>query len=465
MGGLLAAGAWLLASPAPAQPLRAGGGGLTLVMGAQHGAAVTLGLDARRTKLSAFPLPEEGLRILWTRQLRPTSQPPVVTEGGEVVVVTDLGEALFLNPDGTDAGHVLVGPGPTSAPTLLADGTLIVVNSLGDVVGVTPQKRQVAFRAHVLAAPPPEENASSPVPRPTGRRFGRGRPGHVSIQTVRDPTLGPGGHAWTLPMDDGGVAVALDRALVLLDATGGVRSRARAPVAVASPLVAMDGSVAFASDAGDVYDWDLTDGEVDGGVRRRGSLGASSDGNLAATDGRHLLAVVHGSRLVSFDLRTGVTEPRATASGAFSGPPAVGQDAIYLQEVTVVGTRVLEVTRDGVASPFPTVLSPASSIFLDAGGGATSALTAADAQLFVDPRGRLAYATLDGHVGVITRDAKYELAPLPCGSPTTTSMAPQRSGPVQVRVAPGFAGLVPAGPGAFVVACESGSVAMLAGVK
>lgn len=196
-------------------------------------------------------------------------------------------------------------------------------------------------------------------------------------------------------------------------------------------------------------------------VRVRGLFGGSVDAAIAALDDRHLLAVVDGARLVSLDLATGDTETRATATGgvftgAFALAPAPG--LALLQEMTLSGTQVLAVDREGHATAFAVPLTTLGARgFADAGSALQAVPT--HTELLADPVGRVAYATVDGHVGVASATTKVELGFLPCGPPLSASAAYVQ----RIRPSAGFAGLVPAGPGAFVVACETGKVSFIRG--
>jgi hypothetical protein len=435
---------------------------LTVIVGTPAGVAVTERLDVARSNVSSVPLPSHSLRILWTRYARPMHQPPVVLADGTVVVVSDDGEALLVSPDGTDRGHVAMGPGPTSAPALLSDGTLVVVNATGDVVGARLDR--IAFRAHVTGALGTSEQpealshiARSPAVRQLGhhlRRAPRPRP-------QRDPE--PASRAWLLPLTDGGAVVAVDRELACIDATGAIRSRASATVAVASPLVATRAGVAFVGDNGEAYTWDLR--TAPDAVSARGSFGGSVDGAVVALDDHSLLTVVPSGRLVSLDLVTGETSTRTRAAGglgiftgAFALEPAPRGTAL-LEEMTLAGTRVVAVDPDGQETPFATLLTTqGAQRALDA--GVAVFLAPSHTMLFADPGGSVAYATVDGHVGVASPTSKVELGTLPCGSPPGPEGNPFRP---NTRASAGFAGLVPAGPGAFVVACDSGRVSFVQG--
>jgi hypothetical protein len=437
---------------------------LSVIVGPAVGAATMERLDVARSNVSALPLPTSSLRMVWTRHVSPLHEPPVVLEDGTVVLVSDDGGALFINRDGTDRGHVSMGPGPTSAPSLLADGTVLVLNGSGDVVGAN--HGAVTFRAHV--AEPDEareavERAHGGPPRAIIGRVGNHVMRSVSRSAPREEPASTRG--WILPLDDGGAVVAAGRELVCIDAVGGVRARATAPVSVASPLLATSRGVAFVADNGDAYVWDRR--AAPDAVSARGSFGGTVEGAVAAEGAHTLVAIVDGSHLASLDLATGETITRVHAgggafagvfTGAFALEPLPGGTAL-VEEMTLLGTRVLAVDHEGHETPFATLLTPqGAQPAPDAGAAASLAPT--HTALFADPRGSVAYGTVDGHVGVASPTSKVELGSLPCGSPPSAGRDPFHQGG---RVSAGFAGLVPAGPGAFVIACEDGRVSFVQG--
>jgi hypothetical protein len=304
------------------------GRGLTLIVDsiASRGRSEvpTEHVDDRRTNASPEPLPGAGLRIVWSRQMPAMAHPPVVARDGTIIVLGQQGEATLINHDGTDRGRVAMGPGPTSAPALLADGTLVALNAAGDLVGV--RGTSVVFRAHVA---PAGEGAVVEPPR-MSRPFSRPRRsfGAEPAATARSSTL---------PLADGGLVVARGHELVSVDCEGTIRSRASSPALLAVPLVATDDGVAFATDDGEVFEWNLR-GSIDP-VSARGSFGGPVDGVVVGEDARHLLAVVRGNRLVSLDLRSGVVETRASSAGGFTDALALGGGVAFLQELTASGTR------------------------------------------------------------------------------------------------------------------------------
>jgi len=446
----------------------AAGEPLTVVLGEPSGLTSMARLDGRRTNLSRDLLPTASLRMIWSRQTRPMTHAPLVAADGTVIVLSTDGELEFINPDGTTQGHAQMGPGPMSDPVLLPDGVLVAANSAGDVVGVRPYglQAQVAFRSHVVepgSSAGIEEVAANVAFQLRGQRRGR---------TVRHrpPAIENGMRISALPLDDGGLALAWGRELLCLDAEGVVRTRATSSVAPASALLAVDRggspSAAFVTETGEVYEWALAGGADP--VRARGSFGGGVEGNVLVEDERHLLGIVRGTRLVSLDLVTGVAETRATAgigglftdAFALAAPPPRSSGAVLVQEIALSGTHVVSIDREGHATPFAVLLSSQGMLSLpDAGAGS---LPPTGTMLFVDPAGNVAYGAVDGHVGVASMTTKHELGSLPCGAPgagmTGTAFGQG------ARVAMPFAGMVPAGPGAFVVACETGIVSLVRGV-
>jgi len=429
---------------------------LTVVMGSPDGVAATERLDVARTNVSAQPLPAKSLRILWTRHVPPMSHAPVVLRDGTVVVVSDEGETLLLNTDGTDRGRLALGPGPTSAPAVLADGTLLVVNATGDAVGA--RHGALSFRTHIAEGEPaPEAVEHGSVHHMLGGPRGVRR----SFRPAVNQTPSSSTRAWLLPLEDGGAVAAIGRELVSLDRDGAVRSRAVSPVPVASPLLSTAHGVAFVSESGEAYVWDLR--TAADAVSGRGSFGGAFDGAVAAADDQHLVAVIDATRLVSLDLGTGETSTRTHGSlgpGIFTGAFALERSSgtTLLEQVTLLGTRVLAVDADGRETPFATSLAlQGIQVSPDAGA---AFLAPSHTALLADRSGRVAYATVDGHVGVASATSKVEMGTLPCGAPPSPASDPSRQ---HSRVSAGFAGLVPAGPGAFVVACESGRVSFVQG--
>jgi hypothetical protein len=88
----------------------------------------------------------------------------------------------------------------------------------------------------------------------------------------------------------------------------------------------------------------------------------------------------------------------------------------------------------------------------------------------VDDAGRAAFAAADGRVGVASSAGVTELGEAVCGRGAPPMGAPPTFAPRQgprttpgARPSAGFAGLVPTGPNAFLVACEGGLVLQIRG--
>jgi hypothetical protein len=323
----------------------------------------------------------------------------------------------------------------------------------------------VTFRRRAVdadAVAEPDEDTPQPGPRPgprSPRVHGRGLPRRAVTPPADEGDRGDPGFSSTLPLADGGFVVALGRQLANLDAEGALRSRASTASPLAAPLVAVGQEVAIVSARGEVFTWDLR-GSPDS-VRSRGFFGGRVDGAAAAIDDRHLLAVIDGARLVSLDLTTGHADARATATtGAFAGSfalePSTG--TALVQNVSPTGTTVLAIDQNGRSTPLQLLLSRrGTAIVADAGSAWDLAPT--HTELVVDPTGNVAYATVDGHVGVASATMKVELGVTPCGAAGTASPANAR----RPHSSAGFAGLVPAGPYALAIACESGKLSFIRG--
>jgi hypothetical protein len=78
----------------------------------------------------------------------------------------------------------------------------------------------------------------------------------------------------------------------------------------------------------------------------------------------------------------------------------------------------------------------------------------------VDARGVVAFASPDGQVGVVAPDGALDVLgdPLCARAGSSSSVAASAAAARNPGV---FAGIAPAGPAAFVVACESGVIARI----
>jgi hypothetical protein len=376
----------------------------TVIVGTSPGPATTARVDAQRTGLARTTLPRGPLKALWRKPLGAAIEhAPLVTDD-QIIVVTSRGEVQWLGLDGAEQAKVFLALGATGAPALLADGTIVVVTSGGEAVGV----------------------------RKSGLRF--------RVQLGGDRTLTS--RTISLALPDGGVVVAAGGELSVLDAEGNVRARATAPEPPQGPLLASEGRILFSSATGVVYGW------IAGrDVTRLGGFGGAIDGGMALDGPRTALAIVDGSRLVSLDLQNGAPIPRISLpGGAFLGPPAVRGGVAYM--LAMVPGRTFLVGIDGSGQEVMRTLVT-SSVPVATGDAGAALSIPSHTGVLVDPTGTVAYAAPEGALGIV--DPAGVLAPV--ADPICTRSF--KSG--------GVAGLAPAGNGTFVVACESGTLARIVG--
>jgi hypothetical protein len=397
--GLALVFAW--ASPAGAQrvdPRRPE----TLYVGAPSGPSPTDRIDAQRSGLTRTKLPMTGLRVAWRRSFGHTiDHAPLVLANGDIVLIAGRGDVVLLGEDGNERSRTIVGAGAAGPPTVTSDGTVVIVTSTGEAVGV--RRGAVRFRTRLGGE--------------------RTLTGHIS----------------PLSLDDGGVVVATSTELTALDAEGGVRARGVLPEPLATPLVASSGRVLAITTSGVVYAW------VPGREPQRvGSFGAPIDGGAALSDENTLVAIVEGSRLAALDLRRGVLVTRAQGAGSFYlGPPAMRGPLTYLLGQTPGRTFVLALDATGQESQRVLVASTAPPTLGD--GGAAPFSIPAHVAPIVDRAGTVAFATPEGKVGVVSAGAAEALPEMLCSRASTT----KGSG--------GVAGISPA-TDAFLVACDTGAV-------
>ncbi|HEY8073694.1 MAG TPA: hypothetical protein VIF62_06290 [Labilithrix sp.] len=382
----------------------------TFVVGTPAGPAPMQRVDAKRSGASKQPLPSGQLTVAWRKTIGlSVDQPALAGADGTVAIVTARGDVVFLDEAGEEKGHVTVDGRSAGPAAMTSDGTVVFATSSGDAVGV----RRV-----------------SPRPRFVSRIGGE-----------RNTRAAP------LPLDDGGVVVATTTDLVVLDSEGNVRQRVTLADGAAAPLVAAGDKVLAVSSAGTVYGWTPGREPV-----RMGSFGAPIDGGAALVD-ESLVAVIEGNHLVDLDLAHGSRGTRSISqAGLYLGPPAVRRDAKGATLATVLSltpTRLAVVTLDAAGTETLRAPIGGNSLATLADGGIAPLVAPLHTGPLVDARGVVAWASTDGHVGVVTSDGAVE----PLGEVLCS-----RSG----RSA-GIAGLTPVGRGAFVVTCDSGTIARVQG--
>jgi hypothetical protein len=369
----------------------------------------------------------------------PVDHAPLVTVDGKILLFTVRGDLVELDEEGTEQGRVGLGAGSLGPGAILADGTVVTVNAAGEAVGIL--RSLVRFRTRV------------------------GDRGMVE-------RVAP------LALDDGGVVVAngvkgaaserFTSEIATLDAEGRLRARAKVPEQIVWPLLTTDLGVAAVSANGTIYVWSPGRDPT-----RVGTFGGMLDGGPAGLDGHTLVGVVDASRLEAVDLVHGVARVLAVVgagvagAGAFLGPLSVARGTGFAFEMSVTptrtSTRVLNVDSGGSATAFPIATSAS---MLEPDGSLAPLVAPVHTAMLVDGSGAVAFAGPDGHVGVATAGGMTELGEVICGRgappPTPAPPAPGQSHPA-ARPSAGFAGMASAGPGAFLVACEAGSLLEVTG--
>ncbi len=391
----------------------------SFVVGEPRGDSPMFRGNARRTGVTPQLLPQGSLRVAWRAPTLggETEQPVLVGAGGAMTVVTlTPGEGVFfLGSDGVErsrrsggtasAESALAGPA-----TLSSDGTVVFTSSAGNAVGL---------------------------------RGDLSRPRFVT-------PLGSGRNRLAAPLslDDGGTVVATSSELVTLDAEGTVRARTALPEPAAAPLLSDGDEVIAISAKGVIYGW--RPGQL---PLRLGSFGGTVDGGAALADAHMLLAVVEGQELVAVNLQGGERTVRAAPeAGLFFGPPSVrgvpgGGTAVTL--MAYVAPRAFVVTFDAAGRETARSLVASARAPEAPDGGIASLAVPSHCGTLIDERGAVAFAGVDGRVGIVRPNGTVELLDeLICAKPPRPS---------------GILGLSAVDRDAFAVTCESGVVAKVVG--
>ncbi|MDI3291286.1 PQQ-binding-like beta-propeller repeat protein [Polyangium sp. 15x6] len=380
----------------------------TVVVGPPRGHAPSERVDARRTGQSKSRLPAVPVDK-WRRHLGGTIEvAPVVDESGRIYTALTVPEVVAYSPDGKEVWRTRLGSAPAIAPPVLtSDGTLLLVTSAGAAVGLGRDGR-VQFAT------------------PLGQRG-------------RDLDVAP------LARSDGSVVVG-GRALVELDANGGVRARASLPErAVGALIEGPEGTIAT-GEAGGVYVF-----RPPNPPRKVGTFGGPLRRGAALEGGRTLLAVVNGKSLVGLDLKTGLTHVRAgdVGLGTYDEPVTIHPRGFamfststgLLFGVDAAGNERLRMVLDKGAQP--AAPDPAAAPGTAAATGFFNA--PADARpspaMVVDAEGRVAFARQNGRVGVARPDGNVAL--------------------VSEKLCAAPVAIQPAGDDKLVVACRDGTIWML----
>lgn len=384
----------------------------TFVVGAPGGPSPMVRVDAARSGLTRDELPTGTLHVAWRKTFGlAVEQAALAGADGTLALVTSRGDVVFLDADGEEVGHVTAATTSVGPAAITSDGTVVFVTASGDAVGV---RRQTASRRFL-----------------------------TRVGGERNPRTAP------LALDDGGVVVATLTDLVMLDSEGNIRTRTTLPSPPSAPLVAAGDKILAITTTGTVYGW--TPGRE---PLRLGSFGAPIDGGAALEGGSTLVAVIETNHVVELNLTTGARATRAISSqGLYLGPPSVRRQP----NGNLVTLLAMTPTRSAVVT-----LDPAGQEVARAAIGSVQATTLPDGGVpplvapphvgpLVDPRGAIAFASPDGHVGLVAADGSSEtIGELLCSRTSRSA---------------GIAGLTPFGPGSFAVTCEGGAVVRIDGAN
>ncbi|MEZ4301792.1 MAG: hypothetical protein R3B70_43055 [Polyangiaceae bacterium] len=402
----------------------------TVVVGTPKGAAPSDRVDSRRTGRSKTKLPAKP-REVWKRTLPSgTSYSPLVDGQGNLTFALTTSLVVRWSPEGKEVWRVQLPAAASSAvtvaapPVLLSSGTVAVVTSLGELVGISP---------------------SGSIRYTTAL-------GVSTSAGMRDGGVGP------LALDDGGLAVASGRTLLELSADGSVRARAQLDdVAVGALLPGPEGTLVTTA-SGAVYSF-----KPPGSPRKVGTFGGAVRKGAVRGDDRTLYAVVDNRRIVALDIPTGTTHTRATAGlllGGFDAPVAVGPGgtavtAAYAGLVLSFdssGGEKLRVSIDpslslgtpdaGAPASSTSPLSPPPYPGGPGGGFGLGTFPTVDLRpspaVLVDGDGRIAFVRAGGRAGLISPDGSVHI--------------------LSERICNRPGSLQPAGAKKLLVTCEEGTV-------
>lgn len=336
----------------------------TVVVGVPRGFAPSERIDGERTgRLPQNTRLPDRPSELWRKHVSGGLElPPLIDAEGNLYLLLTIPEVVKLNPEGKEVWRARLGQSAPLAPgTFTSDGTLVLVSSAGQALGIT-KEGAIRFSTSLGI---------------------RGR----------DADLAP------LAKDEGGVVIAAGRTLIEISRTGQIVARAQLEDRASGALIQGPNGTLITTDSGGVYNFrppllPRKIGSFGGSVRK----GASLDGK------RTLIAVVDGRRVVAFDLITATTQVRSSGAGGttgFDAPIALSQDGLALGAThagLLVGLDASGNEKIRISLEKPAAQSQPSS-------GAFSNFLGTGEQkpsppLIVDREGRVAFVRTSGRAGI-----------------------------------------------------------------
>lgn len=368
----------------------------TVIVGAPRGPAPSERIDAHRSGRSSTKLPLPAVER-WRRHLGGNIDVlPVVDESGRTWTALTIPEVVAVNAEGKETLRVRLGTSSAiTPPVLTSDGSVVVVTTNGAAVAISREGR-IKFAT------------------PLGLRG-------------RDLDVAP------LARADGSVVFG-GRALVEVDASGTVRSRASLPEKAVGALLEGPDGVLATTDSGSVYSFHPPNlprkvGSFGGPVRR----GAVLEGK------RTLLAVVGGKTVVGLDALTGLTYTRIgdMSLGSLDEPIVLHPRGHVV--LTYASGRLFTVDSTGTER-MRALLDKGPADQIPAAFFGTGDIRPSP-PVVVDDSGNIAFVRQSGRVGIVRPDG-------------TVSVTSERlcNNPI---------GLQPAGDRKLIVACRDGTIWML----
>lgn len=348
-------------------------------LGAPRGAASAREVDASGSRRAPTSLPEpDAARVAWQRRVAAGASGNVLIDEAGAIFVPGLQSMTELAADGS-LRHELPAPSSTSmVAALLADGTRVVLTREGRLLGWS------------------EDGASA-------------------LQ-VDLPAAAPSASSALVPLDDGGLLVAIGRWLFAFDASRGwpLYTSISAPVALVRQVGAQ---VLVVDERGRVFEW-----RRGHPTRELGELSAPVASALG--DGSSLVAITTARTLEVLDAATG----RRSELARFDAPGPL--PVIAMSEPGAWVT----VGPEGDWIKLGASISAAST----RGASRRDRGTVRDAQLLVDSQGGLAHWAANRPLSLSRgQGAERELIDVRCSDPVA---------------------LAPAGPGRLLAVCGSGSL-------
>lgn len=385
-GGLVAAATWTRAQPLdPTLPQER-------VLGQPAAPAAMARLDPGRSGLCRSPLPAAP-HVLWRTRAQGGIGHPVAVDGnGAIVIASSIAQVEQLDPHGKPAWTVRTARGaPLTTPVITSDGTRVVVVPGPRLIGIDPTGR-VRFK-RALEAP------------------------GASASAVDAP----------LPLETGGVAVALGSTMLRVDPAGRVVATADAPETIQA-LLGRGGSLLAVTRRGNVLAW-----RSPAAPSRIGSFGGKVNGWPVLCSAHSLCAAVDHHRIVELDLDKGVRHVRLDDPSI----PLLGSPAVSATHATLTPTEDgLVLGNDASGKETLRVALIPGSLSPDGGASRTLVRRTTPPPLIVDRQGTLGFARPGLDAGVVS----------PAGD-LHTARGTACADPV---------GVAPAGPHRMVVACRSG---------